>query len=169
MVAANRVAAIDPPIDNTDPIRNFGSRYGISVSTPHRRYRHDCGDAVFADAISETSKYAFAHFWALFLESAETPLFFLQINAFAVWALWLELEFTRLKAWVPISAQGRGLRRSQVPLFSKPSLWGRRKGDTRFVPICSDFFRFALHRANGRGRFGGQTAGGHPKAFPWPK
>ena len=59
MVAANRVAAIDPPIDDTDPIRKFsidprshtdlqnslqkGSRYGISVSTPHRRYGHDCG------------------------------------------------------------------------------------------------------------------------------
>ena len=28
---------------------------------------------------------------------------------------------------------------------------------------------YLLHRANGRGRFGGQTAGGHPKAFPWPK
>ena len=27
----------------------------------------------------------------------------------------------------------------------------------------------SLHRANGRGRFGGQAAGGHPKAFPWPK
>ena len=27
----------------------------------------------------------------------------------------------------------------------------------------------ALHRANGRGRFGGQTARGHPKALPWPK
>ena len=26
-----------------------------------------------------------------------------------------------------------------------------------------------LDRANGRGRFGGQTAGGHPKAFPRPK
>ena len=26
-----------------------------------------------------------------------------------------------------------------------------------------------LHRANGHGRFGGQTAGGHPKAFPWPQ
>ena len=57
--AANRVAAINPPIDDTDPIRKFsidpgatrtgknkqnslqkGSRYGISVSTPHRRYGH---------------------------------------------------------------------------------------------------------------------------------
>ena len=28
---------------------------------------------------------------------------------------------------------------------------------------------YNLHRANGRGSFGGQTAGGHPKAFPWPK
>ena len=26
-----------------------------------------------------------------------------------------------------------------------------------------------LHRVNGRGHFGGQTAGGHPQAFPWPK
>ena len=60
MVSANRVgAAINPPIDDTDPIRNFsidpgshadwqnpaefspnGGRYGISVSTPHRRYGH---------------------------------------------------------------------------------------------------------------------------------
>ena len=60
MVSANRVAAINPPIDDTDPIRKFsidppgvtrtgqnkqnslqkGSRYGISVSTPHRRYGH---------------------------------------------------------------------------------------------------------------------------------
>ena len=59
-MSANRVAAINPPIDDTDPIRKFsidpgshtdwqkqaefslqkGSRYGISVSTPHRRYGH---------------------------------------------------------------------------------------------------------------------------------
>ena len=26
-----------------------------------------------------------------------------------------------------------------------------------------------LKFANGRGRFGGQTAGGHPKASPWPR
>ena len=31
-----------------------------------------------------------------------------------------------------------------------------------------EYFR-GLHTANGRGRFGGQIAGGHPKAFPWPK
>ena len=59
MVSANRVAAFNPPIDDTDPIRKFsidprshtdwqnpaefsskGGRYGISVSTPHRRYGH---------------------------------------------------------------------------------------------------------------------------------
>ena len=71
------VAAINPPIrgpiHETDPIRKFsidpestrtcktqqnslpkGSRCGISVSTPHRRYGHDCGRR-FPDAISETS------------------------------------------------------------------------------------------------------------------
>ena len=37
---------------------------------------------------------SFAHFWAFFLESAETPLF-AQINVFAIWALWLELKFTK--------------------------------------------------------------------------
>ena len=59
-MSADRVAAINPPIDDTDPIRlnsvstpgatrtgknqqnslQKGSRYGISVSTPHRRYGH---------------------------------------------------------------------------------------------------------------------------------
>ena len=47
--------------------------------------------ALFAYVLHEMR--AFAHFWVLFLESVETPLF-AQINVFAVWALWLELKFT---------------------------------------------------------------------------
>ena len=39
----------------------------------------------------------------------------------------------------------------------------------RFRIFFFYFLVFSLHRANGRGRFGGQTAGGHSKAFPSPK
>ena len=40
-------------------------------------------------------KCAFLYFLALFLESAETPLF-VQINVFAVWALRLDRKYTTL-------------------------------------------------------------------------
>ena len=40
-------------------------------------------------------KCGFPHFLALFLESAETPLF-VQINVFAVWALRLDRKYTKL-------------------------------------------------------------------------
>ena len=77
-MSANRVAAINPPIDDTDPIRKFsidpgshtdwqkqgeslqkGSRYGISVSTPTSSIRTPIADAIFADAISETPRVVF--------------------------------------------------------------------------------------------------------------
>ena len=45
--------------------------------------------------------------------------------------------------------------------ISGPRIADKSFTDTRIV--------LNLHRANGRGCFGGQTAGGHPKAFPWPK
>ena len=66
-----------PPIDDTDPIRKFsidpgaiqtgknkqnffqkGSRYGISVSTPHRRYGHRLRTPFLRTPISETPKVA---------------------------------------------------------------------------------------------------------------
>ena len=40
-------------------------------------------------------KCAFPHFWALFLELAEAPRTFVQIDVLAVWALWLEVKCTR--------------------------------------------------------------------------
>ena len=87
-MSANRVAAVNPPIDDTDPIRKFsidpgshtdwqkqakslqkGSRYGISVSTPHHRYGHRIADALFetpgrCPKSLRTKKFVF-NFWPL--------------------------------------------------------------------------------------------------------
>ena len=43
-------------------------------------------------------KCGFAHFWALFLESAETPLF-VQIHVFALRALRLDRKYTKVDLW----------------------------------------------------------------------
>ena len=77
MVSANRVAAINPPIDDTDPIRKFGycidpgaARTGKNTAEfspkgkpirnfsidPKSSIRTPIADAIFADAISETPK-----------------------------------------------------------------------------------------------------------------
>ena len=74
MVSANRVAAINPPIDDTDPIRKFSIDSGSHTDwqnpaefspkgkpirnfsiDPTSSIRTSIADAIFADAISETS------------------------------------------------------------------------------------------------------------------
>ena len=80
-MSANRVAAIDPPIDDTDPIRKFSIDFGshtdlqneaefspkekpirnLSID-PTSSIRTSIADALSADAISETSS---ENFWAL--------------------------------------------------------------------------------------------------------
>ena len=74
MVAANRVAAINPPIDDADPIQKFSIDPGIHTNLqnpaewspkgkpirnfsidPASSIRTSIVDAIFADAISETS------------------------------------------------------------------------------------------------------------------
>ena len=74
MVSANRVAAINPPIDDTDPTRKFSIDPGSHTDwqnpaefspkgKPIRNFsigptssiRTSIADAIFADAISETS------------------------------------------------------------------------------------------------------------------
>ena len=76
-VSANRVAAINPPIDDTDPIRNFSIDPGSHTDwqnpaefspkgrpirnfsiDPTSSIRTSIADAIFADAISETPKSA---------------------------------------------------------------------------------------------------------------
>ena len=52
-----------------------------------------CKTALFAHFLRK--KCGFAHFWALFLELAEIPLF-AQINYLAISALWLVLKFITL-------------------------------------------------------------------------
>ena len=73
MVSANRVAAINPPIDDTDPIRKFSIDSGSHMDwqnpaefspkgkpirnfsiDPTSSIRTSIADAIFADAISET-------------------------------------------------------------------------------------------------------------------
>ena len=75
MVAANRVAAINPPIDDTDPIRKFSIDSGSHTdwqnapefspkAKPIRNFSIDptssirisIADAIFADAVSETPR-----------------------------------------------------------------------------------------------------------------
>ena len=71
MVSANRVAAINPPIDDTDPTRKFWEPHdwqkqaefspkgkpirNFSID-PTSSIRTPIADAIFADAISETPK-----------------------------------------------------------------------------------------------------------------
>ena len=59
---------------------------------------------------------------------------------------------------VRICQAGRARRQNPVRVRLAPS-----------DPICVWDLDFRLHRANGRGRFGGQTAAGHPKPFLGPK
>ena len=76
MVSANRVAGINPPIDDTDPIRKFSIDPGSHTDwqnpaefspkgrpirnfsiDPTSSIRTSIADAIFADAISETPIY----------------------------------------------------------------------------------------------------------------
>ena len=93
MVSANRVAAINPPIDDTDPIRKFSIDPGSDADwqnpaefspkgKPIRNFSIDptssirtlIADAIFADAISETP--IFGNSCSVITE----PILFLEIN-----------------------------------------------------------------------------------------
>ena len=52
-----------------------GSRYGISVSTPHRRYGHRLWMPFFADAISETPMTGTFHIFRIFPVSGSNRWF----------------------------------------------------------------------------------------------
>ena len=64
-----------------------------------RKVREKCGEPrflrIFCTLFAQKVRFSalFAHFSALFLESAETPLF-VQINVFAVWPLRLDRKYT---------------------------------------------------------------------------
>ena len=69
----------------------------ICPKSGFRRFQKEC-HKVRKTALSVHflhTKRGFLHFLALFLESAETPLFG-QINVFAVWALRLDRQYTTL-------------------------------------------------------------------------
>ena len=69
------------------------------VSADSRKSAEKCGEPHFLrkkctkSAQKVRFSALFAHFSALFLESAETPLF-VQINVFAVWPLRLDRKYT---------------------------------------------------------------------------
>ena len=64
------------------------------ASEPKRQKTLICTKSgVSADSRKSTKKCGFGHFQALFLESAETPLFAL-INVFVIWALRLDRKYT---------------------------------------------------------------------------
>ena len=67
------------------------------VSADSRKSAKKCGKPPFCvkKCALFTQKVRFSALLALFLESAETPLF-VQINVFAVWALRLDRKYTRL-------------------------------------------------------------------------
>ena len=67
------------------------------VSADSRKSAKKCGEPHFLRTFYVKSAVfrTFLHFLALILESAETPLF-VQINAFAVWALRLDRKYTTL-------------------------------------------------------------------------
>ena len=67
------------------------------VSADSRKSAKKCGKPHFyrKKCALLCKKCGFPRFLALFLESAETPLF-VQINVFAVWALRLDRKYTRI-------------------------------------------------------------------------
>ena len=61
--------------------------------------------AVFCALFAQKVRFsALRHFLALFLESAETPLF-VQINVFPVWPLRLDRKYTKTGAVIDIAEQ----------------------------------------------------------------
>ena len=85
-------------------------------------------------------KCGFPHFWALFLESAETPLF-LQINVFAVWALRLDRKYTSPTPQATARAFFTAallvsLRCSMTSILSGPVLRDTARLSQRYPPIA---------------------------------
>ena len=81
---------------------NLHKKWGFSrFQKECRKVREKCGEphflCIFCTLFVQKVRFSalFTHFLALFLESAETPLF-VQINVFAVWPLRLDRKYTIL-------------------------------------------------------------------------
>ena len=87
------VFPVEPQSPNGKNINQVCTKSGVSADS--RKSAKKCGEPHFLHTFYAKSAVfrTFPHFLALFLESAETPLF-VQINVFAVWALRLDRKYT---------------------------------------------------------------------------